>query len=240
MSLILLAAALSGMLSAKLMLFLHVDSMVIRYPLAVLASYLAFFLFVRLWLMHVSASQRLRDSDPAGDVLSGLPDLSEARGAGAGAARFGGGGGASGGGGATGAFDGPAANARAGFVPSSSRAPDASSGTLGKAGDAMSGIFDDDAIILIALGVLLAAVFGAAIYLVYIAPHVLSEAAFDFLLGTGLVRSCRKMDRPGWVGSVLRDTYKPFLAVLMIAFIAAWVIHAHDPGITKLSDLFAR
>jgi hypothetical protein len=39
---------------------------------------------------------------------------------------------------------------------------------------------------------------------------------------------------------VFRDTYLPFLIVLVIAFGAAWVIHAHDPSITKISDVFGR
>jgi len=40
--------------------------------------------------------------------------------------------------------------------------------------------------------------------------------------------------------SVFRDTYLPFLIVLVIAYGAAWVIHGHDPSITKLSDVFGR
>lgn len=87
---------------------------------------------------------------------------------------------------------------------------------------------------------LLAAVFGAAIYLLYLAPHILSEAAFDCLLGANLVKRYKNVTQPDWMGHVLQDTYKPFLIVLMITVAAAWVIHAHDPSITKISDLFSR
>lgn len=238
MSLILLATALSGVLSAKLMLLMHVDNIVVRYPLAVAVAYLAFFLFVKLWLTYLTASQPLKGLDSVGDVLPDLPGFSGG-GAGGGSSSFSGGGGGSGGGGATGAFDGPVANAQAAIMPPSG-GPGSSTGLLDAAGDAVSGIFDDDGIVLIALGILLAATMGGAIYLIYIAPHILSEAAFDFLLGTSLIRSYRKMNQPGWMGSVFRDTYKPFLAVLAIAFCAAWVIHAHDPAITKISDIFGR
>jgi len=240
MSLILMATVLSGVLSTKLMLLLHVENLVVRFPLAVLFSYLAFFLFVKLWLLYMSASQQLRGSRLESDVLPDLPDLSGGPGPGGGASPFSGGGGGSGGGGATGAFNGAVSNAQTGFLPPSSGPSDTSPGILDTAGDAVSGIFDDDGIILIALGALLAAVFGSAIYLIYIAPHILSEAAFDFLLGASLVRSYRKMSQPDWFGSVFRDTYKPFLIVLLVATVAAWIIHAHDPSITKISDLFAR
>jgi hypothetical protein len=239
MSLILLATALSGVLSAKVLLLLHVDNITIRYPLAVVIAYLAFFLFVKLWLKYMSSRQPLKGLDSVSDVLPDLPGFSGGSGSSGSGPTFSGGGGGSGGGGATAAFDGPIADSRAMVVPPSSDAG-SSSGVLSSAGDAVSGIFDDDGIILIALGILLAATVGGAVYLIYIAPHILSEAAFDFLLGTSLIRSYRKMNRPDWMGSVFRDTYIPFLIVLVIAFCAAWVIHAHDPGITRISDIFGR
>ncbi len=153
-----------------------------------------------------------------------------------------GGGGTGGGGGATGAFDGPVTNVQAAFVPPSSSAADSASGVGDAVGNAASGIFDldDGWMILVAIIVLLAAVFGSAIYLIYIAPHILSEAAFDFLLGSSLIRSYRKINHPDWIGSVFKDTYKPFLVVLLISFAAAWVIHYVAPDITKISDLFTR
>jgi hypothetical protein len=123
------------------------------------------------------------------------------------------------------------------ITPPSPGGSGSSSGVLDGVGDAVSGIFDDDGIVLVALGILLAATVGGAVYLISIAPHILSEAAFDFLLGTSLVRSYRRMNQPDWMGSVFRDTYKPFLLVLVVAFGAAWAIHAHDPKITKLSDV---
>jgi hypothetical protein len=239
MSLILLATALSGVLSTTVMLHLNVDNIMVRYPLAVVFAYLAFFLFVKLWLKYMSSSQPLKGLDSAGDVLPDLPSFSGGSGSSGSAPAFSGGGGGSGGGGASAAFDGTAANSQAVVMPPSSDAG-SSSGGLGSVGDAVSGVFDDDGIVLIALGILLAATVGGAVYLVYIAPHILSEAAFDFLLGTSLIRSYRKMNRPDWMGSVFKDTYMPFLIVLVIAFGAAWVIHAHDPSITKLSDVFGR
>ena len=238
MSLILLGTVLAGLLSTKLLLLVPVDNIVIRYPLAVLFAYLSFFLFVKLWLAYMSASQPVKSLDAAGDVLSNLPDLPGGIGSSVDVPHFGGGGGTFDGAGAAGAFDGPVSNAPADVLSSSSSAAESSSGI----GDAVSGIFDldDGGLILIVLGVLLTAIFGSAIYLMYIAPHILAEAAFDFLLGTSLIRSYKKVNQPDWMGSVFKDTYKPFLVVLVISIAAAWTIHALYPEVTKLSDLLTQ
>ncbi len=50
MALILVGTVLSGLLASKTLLESGVAAMVVRYPLAVLLSYLAFFLFVKIWL----------------------------------------------------------------------------------------------------------------------------------------------------------------------------------------------
>ena len=242
MFLILTATGMVGVLASKLLLLAQMENIIVRYPLAVICSYLAFFLCVKLWLAYISASQPLSSSGITANVL---PDLNMSGGSpvsSAGIPEFGGGGGGtSGGGGATGVFEGPAADAGA-ALQSSSGISDAGSGTGGTIGNAVSGLFDvdDDGIILIAIGVLLAAIFGVSIYLVYIAPHILSEAAFNFLLGTSLIKSYKKINHPDWIGSVFRDTYKPFICVLIIAFAAAWIIHSYAPGITKLSDFFTQ
>ena len=240
MSLILMATALTGLLATKLLLLAQVDNIVIRYPVAVLCAYLAFFLFVKLWLAYMTALNAFKGSDAGGNVLSDLPNLS---GGGSGGDTDvpgfgGGGGGTSGGGGASGSFDGPTTNAQVAFVPSSSGGGGSASGV----GDAVGGLGDIDEgwVILIAIGVLLAAIFGSAIYLIYIAPHILSEAAFDFLLGSSLIRSYKKVNHPDWMGSVFKDTYKPFVFVLLVSFGSAWVIHAYAPGITRITDLFTR
>ncbi|MDA8099315.1 MAG: hypothetical protein M0042_06785, partial [Nitrospiraceae bacterium] len=183
MSLILLATALSGLLGSKLLLLLGMKNIVIRYPLTVLFSYLAFFLFVKLWLAYLRASHAFdefsaRESNRSS--LLDLPDISfsvsehtvEPP-------SFKVGGGGSGGSGASASFGSQPANVQAFVPPQSSSVP--SSGSGGTGGNFFSGLFDidDDAIILIAIALLLAAIFGSAIYLIYIAPHILSEAAFD-------------------------------------------------------------
>ncbi len=246
MSLILLGTALSGLIASKLLLIAGMENIIIRYPLTVVCSYLAFFVFVKLWLAYLSTRRAFQASNIVDNVVPDLLSFSGGGGTGSGSGSSlpsfrGGGGGSGGGGGASGTFEGPAANAQAAFIPPSGTADTASS--AGKSvGDALSGFFDidDEGIILIAIGVLLAAIFGSAIYLIYIAPHILSEAAFNFLLGSSLIKSYHRMNREDWVGSVFKDTYKPFLVVLLVSFGAAWVIHHYAPDITKISDIFAR
>ena len=243
MSLILLATALAGLLASKLLLILGMGNIVIRCPLTVLCSYLSFFLFVKLWLAYLSASRAFQGSGITRDLVPDSPNLS---GGGtvldADLPSLRGGGGRFGGGGASGDFDGPATNAQAALIPSTSGVADSASGGGKSLGDAVSGAFDidDKGIILIAIGVLLAAIFGSAIYLIYIAPHILSEAAFNFLLGSSLIKSYNRMNHPDWMGSVFKDTYKPFLAVLAVALTAAWAVHRLAPEITKISELFTQ
>ncbi len=238
MSLIISATVLIGLLSSKFLLFLQVDNIVIRYPLVVICSYLMFFLFVKVWLAYIFSSSSSSKAVDIADAV--LPDPGFSFGgstASPGGATFSeGGGGMSGGAGATGSFDVASSAASEGTLASPGGS-NASSG-IADAGDAVSGIFDDDGVVLIAIAVLLAAIFGSAVFLIYSAPHILSEAAFNCLLATSLAKRYRTMNKPDWVGGVIKDTYKPFLVVLIISVAAAWIIHATYPDVTKLSDLF--
>jgi hypothetical protein len=114
---------------------------------------------------------------------------------------------------------------------------DSSSGIADAAGSAVSGIFDDDGMVLVAIGLLLAVIFGSSLYLIYDAPHILSDAAFNFLLASSLIRGYKTITKPDWIGSVLKSTYLPFIIVLAVSFGAAWIIHSHYPQLTKISDL---
>ena len=79
--------------------------------------------------------------------------------------------------------------------------------------------------------------FGAGIYLIYEAPVILTEAAFEFLLASGMIRRFRRMDEPDWLGSVFRMTWMPFVLVLLITVLCAWYLQANYPDVVRLSDL---
>jgi hypothetical protein len=147
-----------------------------------------------------------------------------------------------GGGGASGSFEVGGADEGQGAIAKSLECAGAGDG-IGKAageaaGDAASGIVEKAGLLLVILGILLAIVFGAGLYLVYDAPFILTEAAFDFVLSASLIKSARKLDGPDWTGSVLRTTWKPFLVALGIALIGAAVIHSRYPEAHKLSEIF--
>lgn len=239
MSLILVGTALIGLLASKLLLMSHVTNVVVRYPLAVVVAYLAFFGFIKLWLAYITPSRNRSSYDAAdavADAATSIPDFSGARMPSP--PIFGGGGGGTfGGGGASGSFEVAGPDAAA-FNTISDAAGGIGKTTGDAAGDAASGILEEGGWVLIILGVLLAIVFGAGLYIVYDAPFILTEAAFDFVLSASLLKGARKMDDAGWTGSVLRTTWKPFMVVLMIALIGAAVIHSLYPEVKKMSEIF--
>lgn len=227
-----------GLLSSKLLIEMHVHSMLIRYPLAILCSYIAFFGLVKIWLIYLASSAgrktSLIENDPGGDILSNLSfDLP---GGGSSVPSFRSGGGSFGGGGASASFDGPPVQA---FSASSSDVGDGLGSDIAEgAGDAVSGIFDsDDTWLLIVLGIILAIICGAGIYLIYQAPLILSDAAFQAVLSASLLKRMKKMSEPDWIGGVLRATVVPFLIVLLCALAAAGVAHRAYPQATKMSEV---
>jgi len=244
MSLILIGTGLVGLLASKILLIAHIDNIVIRYPVAVIVSYLAFFGFMKLWLSYVTSSsvrQSYEVRDAVTDTLNSIPDFSS--GSFPGHGTFSGGdGGMSGGGGASGSFDVHAdVGAHDVLADTAAHASHGIGDSVGDvAGEAASGIAEEGAFVLVILGILLAIVFGAGLYLVYDAPFILNEAAFDFILAAGLIKSTRKIDDPDWKGSVLRTTWKPFVIALLISFFGAYILHANYPAAHKLSDIFGR
>ena len=230
MTMILLATAMAGAVASKLLLMAGLVNPAIRYPLTVLFAYGIFFVAIKFWLWIIVGSVALQTK--LSDLS--LPDISSLPGGGGGgssasAPSFDGGGGGFGGGGASGSW-GDAA-------PSTGSSGGGSSGGGG-------GSFDLDldegagiVIVLVLLGILLAAIFGAGIYLVYQAPSILSEVAFDSVLAMALTKKSKNMVEPNWIGNVFKATWKEFAIILAIAIIAGTAIHLIFPHMAKLSQL---
>jgi len=198
---------------------------------------------MRIWLWYVGASSKddsaLPDLD-VGDALdlgqmsvdvvpggAGIDDVADGA--------LSGTGGDFGGGGASDMW-GDASTA-SGSVRSSA-ASSAQGGSSGKSGGRGFDLdLGDEAIVLIALALLLLVIFGAGAYLVYAAPEILSEAAFQALLAAGLIKASRKISRQGWMGSVLRATCVPFLVVLLMTGVFGWVAQKHYPHAARLADI---
>lgn len=250
MTLILLATGLSGLLTTRLLLAAGVENIVVRYPLAVLCTYLVFFILIKLWLKYLSVThaQPVKEKKSSlGDALSNLdiPTGGSSDGLLSGwGGHFGGGGGQFSGGGASGAFD------HVGVIISEgpgSMVAEHGGSALGDAvgdaaGEAVGGLLDGEGglvamVVLAVIGTVVAIVFGAGIYMIYEAPYILSEAAFEVVLAASLVRSSRAMNDPDWIGSVFRTTWIPFGISLLVAWIGALVIYSAYPDVTRISEL---
>jgi hypothetical protein len=253
MSLILAAVSVSGVVSSKVLLVLGLTSLRTRYLVAVLLSYGCFFLLVRLWLWYISPSKPSErpvqsssgiDLNPLDFVDSG-PDLDSALnilpGGGSGVSPshgpFGGGG-DFGGGGATDFWgDPPADNIRSAAV-ASRKSGSRSIGSLGSSkGGGLSLDIGDEGIVLVFFGLLVLVILGAGIYLVWEAPIILSEAAFQAVLATSLARASKRIDQPGWIGSVFKATPVPFAIVIGMTLIFGLVAHHYCPDATKIADI---
>lgn len=238
MTVVLLGVFTSGLLFNKLLLEFGMHSMWARYLIAVSASYAVFFLLIKVWLWCVTPSPKRRHSSPDVDILDPVDpgrlsgDLVEGAASVPVDSAVSGHGGDFGGGGATDVW---------GYQPLSSSVTQASKASAGVShhGGSGGGSFDlgDEAVVLIALALLVFAIFGAGAYLVYAAPEILSEAAFQALLAAGLIKASRKMTRKGWMGSVLRATCVPFLVVLLMTAFFGWVAHNYYPHATRLADI---
>jgi len=252
MSLILMATVCSGVLTTKILLALHLENVMLRYPLAVIFAYLIFFISVKLWLKYIATSpvtQKTNNNSP--DSCDILPDMSisyPSDGYTSAGEMFRGGGGGFDGGGATESFD-EVSNE---FADSSSDILSGTIDTSGGIGDAVSdvvggaaeGLGDEGGVVSVvvfaALAAIMAVVVGAGVYLVYEAPFILSEAAFEFILAASLVRGTKRIDSADWMGSVFKTTSIPFMATLALATLAGYLIHHYFPEVTRLSELLLR
>jgi hypothetical protein len=235
MSLILTAVVASGVLSSKLLLMAGFHSLRLRYPIAVLVSYGVFLGLVRVWLWYVSirtCSGRAGSGRGGSGLNIGNFD---------GGNGFSWGGGSGGGGGSSVQFGGgDAGGAGASDVWGESgaaefvAAPEPSGG--GGVGGLFSGFdfdFDGDGVwVLILLAVLILGIVFAGGYLVYAAPEILPEAAWQFALA-GVLKKASSKDGD-WMPGVMRSSAVPFIVVLILAAVLGWTAHHSCPGATKL------
>jgi hypothetical protein len=233
MSLILTAVTMSGVLSSKGLMEAGVVSLRFRYPVAVLCSYLVFLGLVRIWIWYVCR----RQAASCGSSLDfGNFDLdgrggSSGGGGGGGSVRFGGG--DSGGGGASSLWEADA--------PSGPQAPIVAPAPSGGSRWSLPDIDlggDDGWEVVLLLAALVLAIVLAGGYLIYAAPQILPEAAWQAVLASTLTRF-KKDDHHGWMTGVLKSTILPFAIVMVLAGGLGWVAHNHCPQARKLVDVFS-
>jgi len=230
MTLILLGTILSGVIFSKILLVAGLNHIIARFVLVLIFAYVCFFILMKLWLHYLTEPYRrsriAENLIDAADAITGIPDFSSI----SSAPNMIGHGGEFGGGGASGAW------ADAGSV--TEIASTVSDTATEATGEAVSGLADEGGIILIPLIIFLIVLFGGGIYLIYEAPVIISEAAFELVLATTLIKKARAIDNPNWMGSVFRSTWPAFLLTGIITIIAGWALMRHCPQATKISEVF--
>lgn len=232
MFLILTGTALSGVLYSKILLLLGLEHMLIRFLIVLVLAYLSFFGLMRLWLAYLTGSNQDRVTGDglldAADLITEIPsDMKPG---------MTGGGGTSGGAGASGAWDPGPSVADAAAVDGITDTAESAGNAVETVGDA-AGLAEEGGMVIIVLGFLLLALFGGSVYLIYEAPVIISEAAFELALAGGLIKRARAMDDPDWVGSVFRSTWPAFILTLIIALVAGWGLMTVCPEAAKVADV---
>ncbi len=210
MSLILIGTFLAGLAATKLLLMVGVVSLALRYVLAVCAAYLVFLALIKLWLIYVRADRTGIDLSADGLDWLDVPSV--------GAEELDPGGGF-GGGGATGAWG--------------NAAPVKSGGSSSSFDLSLDG---DEWLVVILFLALVLSLLLVGVYIIYTAPALLAEAAFEALLAGTLVRRAKRIERTGWVGAVWRATVWPFLLIVALSGGLGWAVKKQCPEATRLRD----
>ena len=218
MGLVVALTGSAGLLSSFTLLHAGVESMALRYPLALVGAYV-FFLFL-LWLWLRTQADDYLD-------LPDLPNLVPNPAASDPSITFSsGGGGDFGGGGASSSFDGAGT--------SSFSSTDATPSI----GDAAASSFDmDELAIPIIAAVLAIGLAFASLYVIYLAPALFAELLFDGALSYSLYRHLRTADDGHWLSTAFRRTALPFAltAVFLVAVGAAMAAYA--PGAHSIGEV---
>ncbi len=230
MSLILFGTILSGVIFSKVLLVARLHHIIARFALVLLFAYICFFILMKLWLHYLTGPYRKRNIAEnmidIVDAATSTPDFSST----SSAPNMTGHAGEFGGAGASGSW------ADAGGATDGAEAMgDAATEAVG---ETVSGIADEGGIILVPLILLLVVLFGGGIYLIYEAPVIISEAAFELILATTLIKKASAIDNPNWTGSVFRATWAAFALTMVVAVIAGWLIMAGCPQAIKIADVF--
>jgi hypothetical protein len=205
----------AGLGVTKLMLVAGSTNLALRWGVAVAASYGAFLLLLKLWLLYIQHEDEedRPDALDAADTVDGVMDV--LRDVGDPSRGFRAGGGGYSGGGGSSSFG----EADAGGV--TSLAPDV----------------DDDFGLVIAAAIVLVAVAAAGGYLIYAGPTILADAAFEALLASALVPGVRRGEATGWMGPAVRATVLPFLAMLVLAAAAGAFAGGYCPEARRMVDV---
>ena len=220
MLLILLLTGTAGFLISFVLLEAGLTRMGLRYPLAILLAYCVFLLLLRLWLYVHEKDHHVNFNDDLSDL--NLPFTAVSRKAGT--FRFGGGSDFSGGG-AGGSWGESVASA-------------------GISGDSslLSNIdLDSDSVKMWLVVIAIAAILGgviASLYVVFIAPALLSEILVDGVLVAGLYRRMKNVERRYWLIAALKRTWVPLTIVVLMFTVAGYSMEKAVPGAHSIGGVW--
>jgi hypothetical protein len=225
MMLILAGTGIGAFLVSAILLRLGFTPMGWRYLIAAVLGYFTFVALIRAWI-SLHRGEDLPDA-PLEDVPFGVPDLVGRAGSNAARTMFGGG--RSGGGGASMSWHSAPARPR----------PYVGSGSSDAVGEGIDWAPDDaKGWLVVAAGFVALAGLIASAYVVYLAPTLLAEVAFDAAIVSALYQRIDKRFRGDWMTTVVRHTWIPALVVTILVTALGFLIQAVLPAADSIGDIF--
>jgi hypothetical protein len=200
------------------------DSMMLRYPLAVIVGYVTFLLSIRGWIAWHRRGQSSAGGSTVGDLVSSIDvgDLSLPSRASAQPSLFVGGQSGGGGGGSS----------WAGLV-----SPSRTSGSGGSSGGSgLSVDVDEIWPVVVAIGCALGGLL-AILYVVYTAPVLLAEVALDATIASALYGRLQKQEMSHWAMTAVRHTWLPALALVAFAALGGWALERAAPDARSIGGV---
>ena len=223
---------LAGFAASYLLLQAGLTAMALRYPLAMAIGYVVFLGLVRLWLRRFRLRARERDTHidldvvdlPIEDIFTPEPEPEPAL---------------------VGRRDGPAGESgevswddHSSSITSGDTSPTSSGGGGGVDSEIDWGIdFDEGALWLVPVALILAITFGVLAYTVMLAPTLFAELLLDVGLAAGLYRRLVRTERRSWLTTAVRSTIVPacFAAALLAA--AGAIMQSVAPDATSIGGV---
>ena len=245
MFVILTAVITFGLVLSNVLLLCGLTNLIIRSAAVIAVSYIFFFIAIRVWLYYVLPSLRKKESPSSSSSFDGADigsfDISAGKGSGI---EIPSGGGSFSGAGAGGSWTRSAAALAMNDASTQAAAAEtvnvsSAASSAGSSGFSLGDLDIDSAgaIVILLIGIVIAAMLGGAVYLIVEAPVILSEAAFNALLSGGMIRASKQMRGEDWTGSVFKATWIPFAVIAGITVGAAAILTYMFPGETNISDI---
>lgn len=208
-----------GLLTSYTLLHSGLDSMALRYPLALFCAYVFFLFLLWLWLRT-----NVEDYIDVPDISGAIPDIGSVS---AQPKTICGQGGTFDGGGASGDY-----------VNSVAAKDEAITESFDSVGESVGSIGDADElaipiiIVALAMGIAL-----ASLYVVYIAPVLFAELLVDGALSYALFRHLRGQDPQHWLASTFRRTAIPFLVTGVFLSATGAAMSVYAPGAASVGQV---